>query len=93
VQTSLNSRILEYERDGRDAVLASINVIPDEPVSTYVFAVAQLTGITVAQGVDSNLIDNTNDWDAVTAVIPVQDIMDVISKRSNRNHSSAGRGL
>ena len=82
VQTSLNGRILEYERDGRDAVLASINVIPDDPVSTYVFAVAQLTGTTVAQGVDSNLIDDTNDWDAITAVIPVQDIMDVISKGS-----------
>ncbi|MYB29550.1 MAG: hypothetical protein F4Y18_00705, partial [Cenarchaeum sp. SB0663_bin_5] len=80
VQSTLHGRILEYERDGRDAVLASINVIPDEPVSTYVFAVDQQGGTTIAQSVDSDLIDNTNDWDAVTAVIPVQDILDAISK-------------
>ena len=81
VQTSLNGRILEYERDGRDAVLASINVIPDEPVSTYAFAVDQ-TGTTVAQGVDSDLIGDTPDWDAIVAIIPEQDIIDVLSRGS-----------
>ena len=29
---------------------------------------------------DSNLIDNTNDWDAITAIIPEQDIIDVLSR-------------
>ena len=62
-------------------MLASINVIPDDPVSTYAFVVDQ-TGTTVAQGVDSDLIGDTPDWDAIVAIIPEQDIIDVLSRGS-----------
>ena len=79
VQSASHGRILEYERDGRDATLASIDTIPEEPVSTYVFVADPRTGITEAQNVDPGLT-GTADWDAIAAVLPAQDVLDVISR-------------
>ena len=79
VQSASHGRILEYERDGRDSTLASINTIPGEPASTYVFVADPRTGITEAQNADPGLT-GTADWDAATAVLPARDILDVISR-------------
>ena len=79
VQSASHSRILEYERDGRDAALASINTIPESPVSTYVFAIHSSTGSTVAQNADPRLI-GTSDWDAIVSVHRAEDIRDATNK-------------
>ena len=80
VQSAAQGRILEYERDGEDEVIKSINMIPETPFSTYAFAVDPYTGTTLAQNVDPALIAHTSDWDAVSKVLDVPRILDVIER-------------
>ena len=80
VQSAAQGRILEYERDGRDGVITSINMIPDTPFSTYAFAVDPYTGTTLAQNVDPALIAHTSDWDAISAALDVSEIRDTLER-------------
>ena len=80
VQSKVYGNILQYQRDGQSAALASINTVPPAPVSTYGFVVDPQTGSTLAQSVDPGLIGGTPDWDAIVAALPAQDIMDKISR-------------
>ena len=80
VQSALQGHILEYERDGRTSALASVDIIPDEPFTTYLFVVDPQTGTTLAQNVNPNLIGQVADWGAITEVLATQDIIDAISR-------------
>ncbi len=78
VQAIVYANILDYNSDGRDATLASLNIIPDKPITSYTFVVDPQTGVTVAQGVNPELI-GTFDWDAITMTLAVDDILDMTS--------------
>ena len=69
------NQILEYNHDGRDTAFASINTVPEEAVSTYVFVVDPNTGMVEAQNVDPGLI-GMSDWDAIASASPVTDILE-----------------
>lgn len=71
------TNVLTYNNLGSDVALARVNAVPEEPVSTYGFVVNPHNGTAMAQGVDSDLIDNTNDWDAIVQVLSVEEILDV----------------
>ena len=73
-QTIAFNQILEYKKD-RDAAFARINVIPEDPISTYFFAVDPETGTVQAQNVDPSLI-GMSDWDAITSALPVSDVLE-----------------
>ena len=76
VQAAAHGNVLDYNVKGRDATLAAINTIPDEPVSTYVFVVDPTTGIVQAQNVDPALIGATSDWDAISSDLTVDDLLE-----------------
>ena len=80
VQSLAHSRVLEYERDGRDAALASINTIPPAPITTYAFAVDSITGVTLARNVDPARVGAATDWDVITSVMPESDVLDSLSR-------------
>ena len=80
VQSEVHGNILQYERDGRSAALASINTVPPVPVSTYGFVVDPQTGSTLAQNVDPSRIGNTPDWNAIVEALSAQDILDKTSR-------------
>ena len=78
VQAIVYSQIIKYNNNGRDATLSEINMIPEQPVSTYVFVVDPATGTTQAQNVDPDLVGTTSDWDAIISNLSVDDILDEI---------------
>ena len=80
VQSATHSRIQEYERDGRDAALASINTAPEAIISTYSFAVDPATDETLAQGASRAATGVTADWDAITAAHAKQDVLSTLGK-------------
>ena len=80
VQSASHSRILEYERDGISAAFASINTIPDAPISTYTFVIDPQTGSTVAQNVDPARIGGVSDGQAIGSVLSIADIVDRTSR-------------
>ena len=80
VQAATYDYILEYERDGRAATLADVGMVPDTPISTYVFVVDSATGATEAQSVDPARIGGVPDWQAIGASHSTADIIDKISR-------------
>ena len=80
VQSLAHGRVLEYERDGRAATLASINTVPPVPITLYAFAVDSATGITLAQNVDPARVGAATDWDVIASAIPESDVLDSLSR-------------
>ena len=74
VQAVTSAKILDYNKKGRDASLAGINVVPEQPVSTYVFVVDPVTGAVPAQNVDSDLI-GTTDWSVISSTLQMEHIL------------------
>ena len=78
VQAIVYNQILEYNNNGRDATLSEINMVPEQPVSTYVFVVDPATGTTQAQNADPDLVGPVSDWDAIISDLPADAILDEI---------------
>ena len=76
VRSAAHGQVLDYNVKGRDATLASINTVPEKPVTTYTFVVDQATGAVQAQGVDPDLISSVSDWDVITTDLAVNDILE-----------------
>ena len=55
-------------------------MVPDTPISTYVFVVDSATGATEAQSVDPARIGGVPDWQAIGASHSTADIIDKISR-------------
>ena len=83
VQSSVHSRILEYERDGRASAIQSIGTVPPTPVSTYAFVVDSGTGETLAQNVDTGVVGTAaTDWSAITGAYSESDVLDRLGRGS-----------
>ena len=80
VQGIAYTNILEHDNQGRNAAIALINAVPEEPTSTYGFVVDPQTGSTLAQNVDPGLIGSTTDWSAILQVLSVQDILGELNR-------------
>ena len=81
VQAVAYGYVLDYINKGRDAALAAVNAVPDEPISTYAFVADPNAGTTLAQGTDPALTYML-DWDAIVAVPHVEDVLDKMSTGS-----------
>ena len=79
VQAATYGNVLDYNVKGRDATLTSLNTIPEQPVSTYVFVADPITGTVQAQNVDPALI-GMSDWDAISSDLSVDDILNEIRR-------------
>ena len=80
VQSAVNGKTIEYERDGWVATIAATSAIPAEPISTYAFIVDPQSGATLAQNVDPVRIGHVEDWTAITTTTSAQSILDIIDK-------------
>ncbi len=82
VQSLVHNRILEYERDYRNATIQSIGMVPPIPITTYAFAVDPTSGITLAQNVNSSVVGTMTDWDAITDTYPESDVLENLDRGS-----------
>ena len=78
VQAIAFGYVLDYNRD-MDDTLAEINTIPEDPITTYIFVVDPVSGVVKAQNVDPDLIGSTSDWDAISADLQVDDLLEQVA--------------
>ena len=82
IQSDTHSIIIEYDRDGRDSALSSINQTLQMPISTYSFAADPATDTTLAQGVDfmTGINNAKYDWNSIIMEYEKQDLLNILSR-------------